>query len=84
MITSFSHTELQTNIKQRTELSTTRFRVSFEKLIDDRVKIHKTSIFSEIILGFAQEHVRLSVATLDGDFPWFCKRFHNFNFVGKF
>ena len=66
-----------------TELASTRVRVHIENLVDDRVEVHKPSIFSQVVLRFAQESVCLAVATMDGDFTRFCERFHNFNFVGK-
>ena len=56
-----------------TELASARVRIHIENFVDDRVKVHEPSIFSQVVLRFAQECIGLAVATVDGDFTRLCE-----------
>lgn len=64
-----------------TELTSARVRVHIEDFVDDGVEIHEPRVFSQVILWFAQECVRLVVAAMNCDFTRFCKGLHNINFI---
>lgn len=56
-----------------TELASARVRIHIENFVDDRVEVHEPSVFSQIVLRFAQECVCLAVATMNGDFTRLCE-----------
>ncbi len=51
----------------------------FEELIDHGVELHHAAVLPEIVLGFAQEQILLSVAAHHRDLLWTLQRSHDFD-----
>ena len=73
----------QKNIVSLTKLPPSRLGVGLQQFIDDGVEIHQPGVFSKIVLGFTEEHVRLSVRPANRDLARFRKRTHDFDVVRK-
>ncbi len=56
-----------------TKAPPTRLGVRLQQLIDDSVEVHEPSVLSEVVFGFPEEHVHLTVTPSDCDLPGFGK-----------
>jgi hypothetical protein len=66
-----------------TELPATRFGILLQQFIDNTIELHKTRIFTQVILGFDEKWITLAITPFDCDFPWFLHRIHNIHFIVK-
>ena len=68
-------------IKIRTKLATTGLRLRLELLVDDSVETHDPRVLTKVVFGLAQEVVRLTVTSYQGDLLGPGERSHDIDVI---